>query len=407
MKTIRTIINLCILLAIYYLVYGIYMGVQTRLPQDSDSWDYHIPIAESIIRGDVFQSPKMWDLQSIRPNTGKVVQYIPQWHYPASSEIINALFVFAKFPTVANIFASLILFSVLFRLGRVYKLPKEYALLYALTFCTTTIILRWFNVVSVDVWVGVWFGLLLLLLERPQKTIRYFVILGIVGGMLIGSKYPGVYYFVILLGAYIFRLRAYVSMKRVVSFMLPFLVFGGIWYVRNYLYTNNPFYPIPLLGFPGFDIYGGKNAFDIWLTHPIGQFNAGFGEYKIWFFSVFVAIGYIVYKYLIKRHLTYDSIARLFLIGICSYVVYLLSPCSPEPWIMVSSYRYSYPAFMVFILGIFLLAAKYKKGELLGYISFINMLSVLSMAYYPKLLFFYMPLGLLIMFFIDKRWGRV
>jgi hypothetical protein len=63
---------------------------------------------------------------------------------------------------------------------------------------------------------------------------------------------------------------------------------------------------------------------------------------------------------------------------------------------MVSSLRYSYPAFIPLILGTFLLAAQYDAAELLGYIAVGNMLMVTSLAYYPKLVLAYVPLALIL-----------
>jgi membrane protein implicated in regulation of membrane protease activity len=63
------------------------------------------------------------------------------------------------------------------------------------------------------------------------------------------------------------------------------------------------------------------------------------------------------------------------------------------------------PAFIPLILGVFLLAAKYKKAELIGCVVIANMINVLSMAYYPKLVAVYLPLSLAIVY-MWNRWAK-
>jgi hypothetical protein len=70
---------------------------------------------------------------------------------------------------------------------------------------------------------------------------------------------------------------------------------------------------------------------------------------------------------------------------------------------MVSSFRYSLPAYIPLILGVFLLAAKYKKEELIGYVAHASMINVLTMAYYPKLVLVYLPLSLFIFYVLHRN----
>ena len=94
---------------------------------------------------------------------------------------------------------------------------------------------------------------------------------------------------------------------------------------------------------------------------------------------------------------------KLFLIGLINFIFYFNFPTSSQVWIMVSSFRYSLPAFIPLILGVFLLAAKYKKEEFIGYFALANMINVLTMVYYPKLVLIYLPLSLFIFHVLNKN----
>jgi hypothetical protein len=70
---------------------------------------------------------------------------------------------------------------------------------------------------------------------------------------------------------------------------------------------------------------------------------------------------------------------------------------------MASSFRYSFPVFIPLMLGTFLLAAKYKREELIGYVAIANMINVVTMPYYPKLVLIYLPLVLLVFLFNSRK----
>lgn len=134
MRNIKTIVNIALIIALYYLVYYIYIGIINPIPSPGDSWDYHIPIAKSILDGS-FMHPSYF-----------------RWYYPGASEEINSLFIFFRIPlTLSNIFAAFALFICCRTLALKFRLNRYYSLLFALTFVTLNVILRWSNAVSIDV----------------------------------------------------------------------------------------------------------------------------------------------------------------------------------------------------------------------------------------------------------------
>lgn len=387
MGKIKLLANVCLLIALYYFVYFTYTGIRQPIPALGDSWDYHIPIAQTILDGR-FLNPSNFVLA--------------QWYYPGSSEAIISLFIFFHIPlTLSNIFAVIVLFFGLWKLGGIFKLRYYYALIFSLTFITLNVVVRWLNAVSIDVWVGVFFVLAIILLENPKKSLLYFAKLGFVSGMLIGSKYTAFLFAVVLLGFYIKSTIKVVNLPRILVFIVPFSIFGLFWYVRNYLLMHNPFYPLEIWGFKGKLLFTDR-VWNIFLKHPLQMFDSAFSEYKIWSFVVLIALGWLAYQYLIKKHYYLDSIKKLFLLGLINLLFYFTFPTSEQPWIMVSSLRYSLPVFIPLILGVFLLAAKYKKEEVIGYIAIGNMIMVVSLAYHPKLVLLYLPLAIIIFYFMDR-----
>lgn len=386
---IKVITNISIIIALYYFTYYAYLGIIHPTPAPGDSWDYHIPISQSILNGNFLQLSHV---------------SVPQRYYPGSAEAINSLLILLHIPlTLSNIIAMLVLLFFLFKLARVFDVSKYYALFFAITFITLNAVVRWQNAISIDIWVAVFFSSVIILLENPEKSISYFIKLGFVSGMLIGSKYTTFYFLIIFLLFYGKSLLEYINIKRLLAFTVPFSIFGLFWYIRNYFLKGNPFYPIPFLGFKGKLLFSDT----IWnqtIHHPLPLVNAAFSEYHLWILSVIVAIVFI-FKQLVKKDMNLSTISKLFLIGLINFAIYFTFPTDAQPWIMVSSFRYSYPTFIPLMLGVFLLAARYKKEEWLGYFALANMLIILPMTYYPKLILFYLPFSLVIIYFIDKKFS--
>ncbi len=395
MDKIKIITNICLIIALYYLTYHTYLGLLNPIPALGDSWDYHIPISQSILNGS-FLNPSHFTKE----------QYFAQLN-PGSSEAINSLFIILHIPlTISNLFAAIVLFFCLWKLALIFRLKNYFALLFALTFSTLNVIIRWLNSVSIDIWVAVFFTLAIILLEDPKKNIRYFAKVGFVLGMLVGSKYSGLTILLILLIAYGKKLLEAVTISRFIVLLMPFSIFGLFWYIRNYLAVGNPLWPFCLISLPCKAIYY-NNHVQMWnaaISHPIVMLDALFSEYKLWSFSLLIPF-FVIYL-ILRKKLTFSSkISVLCFIGVANLIFFSIYPTSYEPWVMVSSFRYSYSIFIPLLVAVFLLAEKYQKEKLIGYFAIANMINVLSMAYYPKLILIYLPLSLLAFYYINKKWA--
>ncbi len=367
-----------LLIFLYLLIYHFYVAIVIQpAPWEGDSLDYHIPIAQFFLSGTIL-SP---------------LAEIPQQYYPGASEIILAALMFFGAPlNTYNILAWGILFFVCQKLAETVGMKKNFALLFALTVVTLNVFIRWLLAQTVDIWLAVYFATCLLLLVQPMRTAKHVALFGVASGMLIGTKYPGILFFSALLLFYGKNFFQNLTLKRFVVFFVPFFVFGLSWYMRNYLLTTNPIYPISLSPlFQGERLFT-DNVFEILQKYPMDMINAFISEYRVWALAPLLGVGIIFSKkqdFFTKKLLVFGFFLLLF---------FPLFPTSHQPWIMVSSLRYTYPMVIPLLLGIFLAAQTRKKEELLSYVALGNMLLLHPLVYYPKLVFLYIPLAIFLFY---------
>jgi len=391
-SSIKSFVFFAVICAVFYYVYFFYYYSVHSIVPPGDSTDYHIPIAKSILNGTFISGAHF---------------KMPQWYYPGASEVINSLFIFFKIPLVfSNFFATGVLFFVLIKLARIFGLRRNFSLLFALTFITLNIILRWLNQVTIDTWVAVFFCLTLITLENSNTKKGFFIKLGFFSGMLIGSKYTAISLLIPLVFIYWRKIIRTISIKNFLLFFVPFLLLGLFWYIRNYILTTNPFYPLPILGLAGKEIFGGMRVWNVTLQYPIQMLNAFISEFKIWVLTIPAALFFLGKKSFIhSKNSEVKRIQKVFLLGIVLLAIYFFYPTSQQEWIMVSSLRYSYPAFILLILGSFMTAQFFKKEIIIAFISITSMLGIFLLEYHPKLIFIQIPVSLLCIW-ITHVWMR-
>lgn len=387
MKPLVVLSKITILFLLFIIVNYFYIGVVTR-PSEGDSLNYHIPIAKAYLNGS-FMNPN--EIQG-----DKFLKFSP-----GSAEGVLSIFYLLHIPpNLFNVVGVLLLFFSCFFLGKKYGLDKYLSVIFATSIVTLNGIIRWMDTQIIDIYLTVFFVLSLLLLKKPQKSIRYFIVLGVAIGMLIGSKYSGLLFAGVLLIIFGKRMIVNLSFARLFAFCLPVVLLGGSWYIRNYLATGNPLYPQGFLFFKdyGFDILDKQ----VWrvalgsLNGFIGTLNAFISEYMIWVFAIPLVI-FIAFKKINEKF--YRNLLPLILVGLFSYGIYIFLPSDNINHIMVSVIRYSYPAFIPFVLGLFIIAKKKGWEEKIAVVSVANMLVVgFPMGYNPKILFFYIPLALIFYF---------
>jgi len=215
---IRTITKIALLIFLYYIVYAFFFGIIHPIPGAGDSWDYHIPISQSILNG------RFITLAHIK---------LPQWYYPGSSEAINALFIFFHIPlTLSNLFAVIILFFCCWKLALTFKLHYYYSLLFAITFCSMNAVVRWYNAVSSDVWVALYMYKLKIFSTSLRTMFFILILMSFIGldetlsrsdaGHLLYAVYPSIITFFIIMFFLIQKKRQFILFAIIFYLLVPF-----------------------------------------------------------------------------------------------------------------------------------------------------------------------------------------
>lgn len=372
--------KIALLILLYFFLHSIFVGL-TTLPAEGDSTYYHIPLARSILRGE-FLNPDYKDNLHM--------------YFPASSEAILSFFLLANIPlNLFNVLGVVFFFAANFFLSRTFGLSKYYGLLYATSATGVHGVLRWVHAQTVDIWIGAFYLTLLALLAKPRNNNKYFLAIGFLSGILVGSKYSAALYFLVLIAFFIRNYTKHLNFPRLALTLVPFSLFGLFWYIRNFILKGNPFYPQSFF-FPGENISWLETLVgETVIKYPGSFFNAFLSEYMIW--SLFILLSpLILIRIADKAGPLLNQAKMLIKLGLISTLVFLILPSGSSYQLHVSQFRFSYPAFFPIILSLFLLAKHYKLAKPLAVVALANLVVLPSLAYHPKLLFFFLPLSLII-----------
>jgi hypothetical protein len=377
---------LALFFSFFVLISYLYYGLITPPPL-GDSHDYHMPIAQDYLNGTLFTLPK-----SVNP-------YI---NFPGASESILSLFILFHIPvTWFCVLGWAILFFVLRKMGLHFKLGSELSVIFATAFTTSLSVLREMDTQSIDVWMAVWFVLLVLLLENPKKTFKYFLFLGLVFGMIVGSKYTGVFYMLILLVVYGLRLVKLLNWRNIFAFSVPFLLIGASWYVRNFIAWGDPLYPLPFLFSSGDTHIESISNFILWKELLQGKggiiFVALVSEYLIWGLSFIPFL--VLFVMNLKKKFIDAPTSRVFwlcfLLFITSFVMYSFKPTDYH--FVISNMRYIYSLIIMLMLALFIVAKKYKLVQEIVLLALLNAIAAVSyIIYHPKLIIIYLVIASII-----------
>ena len=374
-----------VVFAYLILVFGI-LGF-ADIGREGDSLNYHIPIAESFLEFK-FYNPDL-------------IQGVPFLIYqPGVNEGILASFLLFGIPiNTFNVIGALVLFLACVFIARKFDLDNNMSILFAGSITTLHIILRWINTQIIDVWMLIWFLLTLGLLNKIENNPKYFLILGISTGLLAGSKYTGPVFLIILFIFYFDKLLNSFSLKNLISFLIPFIMLGGFWYIRNFYYTGNPYWPESFLFFRGDDSFGILNS-RVWettfLRGAIGIryfIDALISEFTLWAIAIFTP-----FLLLFKDVRSNSALRRLIIIGVIGLVFFAFLPSDRFYNIVVSVFRYALPVFVTLILALFVAAQSFKKEVLLAVYAMTNFLFLSQIQYRPKLVIIMLPVIFIIFF---------
>jgi hypothetical protein len=360
----------------YFLLSSFFLAIKLP-PAGGDSYWYHVPIARNILNGNfLFQ---------------RNIIEIEQW-YPGSSEGILAIFIFLHLPVnLFNIFAILLFSVVLYKFGNAFLKDKVLSIVFACSLVISYGVFRLAISQNIDIWVAIYYLILIMLFEKPKDSDLYFFATGFVSGMLIGSKYAAPIFFLVLLLVYGKQLLKHLNLKRAILFLIPFTIFGLFWYIRNLALTGSPFYPQSILFFKGLPGWHSYLSLPIWkaiVKTPGLMINAFISEFMLWpALYLVIPLYYILARKFKKKYSMSPFIKRILIIACLGFVIYLFLPYDNLYQGMVLSIRYIYSLFILLALVVFLIAQKLKMEKILAVTLLSEIAVLLIQPYHPKEIF--------------------
>lgn len=392
---LKIISRIFLIIFIYFLSIAFIGGV-TSLPSEGDSVNYHIPNAKNIINGNFLDQKDVGLMQ------------VGRW-FPASSEIITAFFITSKTPlNLFNVLAIIVFAFVLYKLGQTFLKDNELSLIFALSVASLYGVFRLAHTQNIDIWVSIYFLSLIILLENPKKNLGYFLKLGFLSGMLIGSKYTGPFLFLILFVSYFKNVLQLINFKKIIVFLIPFSVLGLFWYVRNFLLTGSPIYPQSFLffkGLPNWYSYLNNPMWKAIIYTPLDMINAYVSEFMIWPFLFLIIPLFLFFKKQKNKLKNYFKLKRILIICVLYFLVYLFLPYDNKYLGMVLSMRYTFSLWALIALSVFIISKYFKLEKVLSVILLATSFILFLPNYHPKLVFTYIPfvaIYLLASFYKDK-----
>lgn len=358
------------LLFALYLSTAIYNGITTH-PTEVDSTSYHIPMAYRVLDGTIM-NPRSF--------------HFPNPTYPGSTELILSLFVALHIPlNLFNVAAWILMGIMLYKCAKRLGLNHNAALVCAGSIVFLPTMIRLLPTQTADLWLNVFFVWLVYLLLKPEASYKYFLWLGVAAGMLAGAKFSGPVFMVVaflILGS---KLRVHLTFQRICVFIVPFILLGASWYLRNWFYYGNPLYPSPFLFFRGVDNFS-RYMQPHWHTilfYKNGLMqttNAWLSEYLIFILApVMCAVAWL--------KTNNSHIKPLILLGLLGLIVYLIIPGYPFNYSnIVSEVRYGHPAMILWIMTGFTFLQSAKLVTYTLPILLLNSIAFLvPLPYKPKL----------------------
>lgn len=363
------------LIIVSFVFFYFFYNALITSPWEGDSLAYHIPIAKSYLDGSI-----------LIPAEEKYLLF-----YPGAGEGILALLMILNLPlNLFNLIGVIFLFLLSYILGKSFALSKNISMIFAANITLLPSVIRLIPTQTIDIWLANFFIASLILFKNLKHSKKYFFLLGISLGMLVGIKYSGLLFFFVLIALYLPKLVKNINFFNFLLFIFPIILLGFSWYVRNWFLTGNPFYPGNFFFFSGNENFK-LLEWQLWKTfayYPNGIYkgvSAFISEYLVWTLALSAPVVFPWLVYIKKQ--PHKDLLVLLSLGVINFVVCLSLPSWPEN--IVSDLRYTYPAFIPLILSFFILNEK-RKISFFPVLITLNPIFVLpQLGYHPKLFFSY------------------
>lgn len=392
MKTINLISKISFLIFIVLVIQFLYFGITSSIQGifESDSIIFHIPIARELAK---------FSFMPVDLTMG--LGYLP-----ATAEAILSLFMLLHLPlNLFNVLGLICLFIAAKKVAESFEISKEVSVVYGVSVATLQSVLRWPLTQVSDIWLAVFFLTVLYLLQVPKTTNKYFLLLGLFTGMLIGAKSSGLIFAVLLLIFFGIKIFKKARISNIISFVIPVIVFGLSWYIRNYVLTGNPLYPVGIFSIAGDPEYSNLESSN-WsifanimgnTSYVIKVINAFLSEFFIWSATLILPI------YSLTKQRKNLILRKLSIIAIIIFLVFIFTFPAES---VVSNMRHIYPLIIILILQAFLIFNK-KQLELSVFSLVASIFPIMNLDYHPKILLLGFVPAFFLIFVKDKLFAKV
>jgi len=289
------------------IIYFGYLGSTSEV-WEGDSLAYHIPIARIVASG----------------RTGEKGVYTDWlYYYPGVGEAMLAVLMKLGVPlNLFNLLGWVVLGAAVVMWGRQVGMGTYAATVMGAGVMWWPSVVRLVLTQTVDIWLAAFWMLAVIWLEKKKTDWKYWAVLGIWLGALLGVKYSGPL-FLGVLGVFYWR-RLWEGRRWWGVMAAMIILVGGSWYFRNWAWTGNWIYPA---GEAGFRLLEWK-AGEIVVKLPGKFIEAVVSEYLIW-----PILGMAMLRF-----------NKFWWLGVANWAVYMLLPSWPNN--VISDLRYAYPAML-------------------------------------------------------------
>lgn len=371
MKYTNIISKIALFIFCVLVIQFIYFGITTSIQGifEGDSVIFHIPIAQQLAK-----------FTFVPANLTMGLGYLP-----ATAEAILSLFVLFHLPfNLFNVLGLACLFIAAKKVAESFGISKEMSVIYGVSIATLQSVLRWPLTQISDIWLAVFFLTVLYLLHVPKTTNKYFLSLGFFTGMLIGSKQSGVMFAMLLLlfyGISVFRKMKFINL---ISFAIPVFIFGLSWYIRNWILTGNPMYPVGIFSLVGNAQYsnlaaGNWSIFANVISNPLyikRVFDAFISEFFVW------SVALILPAYSFFKERKNLVLKKLSIVAVIVFLFFIFTFPAES---IVSNMRHIYPLIAILILEAFIIFYK-RKLEISIFSLLAGIFPIMNLDYHPKIL---------------------
>lgn len=354
----------------FLLIFGLgifYFGLLgfTTGPWEGDSLAYHLPLANELLKG----------------NFGNYSNLL--YYYPASVHVVLAGFIFLHLPLqLFNVVGLVLLFASIYWLGRRLNLHESNAVIFGVCIALLTPMARLITTQTVDIYLAAIYAALLGLLLKPQKSWHYFGLVGLFSGLLVGAKYTGPLFLAVLVMVFFWSIKKFITKKYLLLVAGSTILFGGVWYLRNWLWQGDPIYPAHHPSFTWVNWH-------TWQTIFQSQGGAWYfiesllSEYLFW-----PVLGlFAIYLSLRKKLDPVEN--KLLLLFLGNFSIHLLIPASINN--VLSDLRYALPTFICLLAAIFVYMQRKRLETEVYLLSTVSVLASFSliMPHRPKVFVLY------------------